>query len=106
MRIGLLTSMMIALPVASLLDGLMPGLLSDGSRMMLIVGGATIFLSGAMALWSQRVLLREWVRTTERPEVQAATEAFRSYRKAARGDDPEVTREIDTVGHDDPEVSS
>ena len=103
MRIGLLTSMMVALPLASLLDGLLPGLLSDGSRMVLLIGGATICFSGAITLWSLRFLISDMVRTGVRPEVAAVTEAFRSYRKAARGADPEVTREIDVVKIDDRE---
>ena len=97
MRIGLLTSMMVALPVASLLDGLLPGLLSDGSRMVLVSGGLLIFLSGSITLWTLRGLIRDVVRSTNRPEVEAATEAFRSYRKAARGADPERTLEIETM---------
>jgi len=101
MRIGLLTSMMIALPLAGVLDGLLPGLMSDGLRMVLLVGGATIFFSGAMTVWSLRDLLAGLVRSSERPEVQAATQAFRSYQKAARGADPEVTREIDVVQAED-----
>ncbi|MBU1492898.1 MAG: MFS transporter [Actinobacteria bacterium] len=97
MRIGLLTSMMVALPLAHLLDGLLPGILSDGSRMVLVVGGATIFFTGSVTLWSLRHLISEVVHSTSRPEVAAATEAFRSYRKAARGDDPEPTQEVDVV---------
>jgi len=103
MRIGLLTSMMAALPLAGALDGLLPGLLSDGSRMLLLVGGALIFFTGAVTLWSLRDLIREVIRTTARPDVAAATEAFRSYRKAARGDDPEATVEIPAVIADDGE---
>jgi dTMP kinase len=97
MRIGLLTSMMVALPLAGVLDGLLPGLLADGSRMVLVVGGATIFLSGAVTLWSLRDFLRELIRSTDRPQVEAATEAFRSYRKAARGADPDHTNEIEAI---------
>lgn len=97
MRIGLLTSMMLALPVAGLLDGLLPGMLSDGSRMVLVSGGFLIFLSGSITLWTLRGLIRDLVQSTHRPEVAAATEAFRSYRKAARGVDPERTMEIEVV---------
>jgi len=97
MRIGLLTSMMIALPLSSVLDGLIPGLLSDGNRMVLLVGGATIFFTGAVTLWSLRGLLTDLIRSTSRPEVAAATKAFRSYRKAAMGDDPEETIEFQAI---------
>lgn len=101
MRIGLLTSMMIALPLADLLDGLLPGLFTDGSRMVLLVGGAIIFISGGFTLWSLRRFLHTLVRSTDRPMVGAATEAFRSYRKAARGHDPDETTEHEAIDVDD-----
>ena len=97
MRIGLLTSMMVALPLASLLDGLLPGLLSDGRRMVLLTGGTVIFFSGALTMWNLRTLIREVIESTERPEVEAATAAFRSYRKAARGADPDETNEVEVI---------
>ncbi|MCJ7726273.1 MAG: MFS transporter, partial [Acidimicrobiia bacterium] len=97
MRIGLLTSMMLALPLAGIFDGVLPGLLSDGSRVVMVLGGFLIFSSGSITLWTLRGLIRDVIRSTKRPEVEAATEAFRSYRKAARGADPERTLEIDVV---------
>ena len=76
-------------------------MLSDGSRMVLLSGGFLIFLSGGLTLWSLRFLLRDLMRSADRPEVEAATVAFRSYRKAIRGADPNETREIESVPAED-----
>ncbi len=97
MRIGLLTSMMLAFPLSGLFEGMLPGLLSDGSRVVLLLGGVTIFASGAVTLWGLRMMLYALVRGSDRPAVAGAAAAFRSYRKAARGIDPEETNEFDAV---------
>lgn len=95
MRIGLLTSMMVALPAAEILDGVLPGLLSTGSRAVLLLGGLTMIVSALVTLWSVRNSLIALGQIGERPEVEAATEAFRRHRKAVAGFDE--TAEIDPV---------
>ena len=47
MRIGLLLSMMVALPLAELFDGVIPGLLSEGMRVVPLLGGGLIFFGRA-----------------------------------------------------------
>jgi dTMP kinase len=90
MRIGLLTSMAIALPLAEVFDGLLPGLLSNGSRVVLIVGGTVMFTAGLVTLWSLRRRLVVGLEEERRRSLEAATEAFHTYRKSVfgRGDDP------------------
>jgi hypothetical protein len=105
MRIGLLTSMMIALPLAEVFEGMLPGFFANGSRMVLITGGFTIFVSGAVTLWIQRVMLRDMIRFSDRPEMEAATHAFRSYRKSARGADPDETEEIEHIEEEGPDTA-
>lgn len=97
MRIGLLTSMMIALPLSELSDDLLPGMLSEGSRIVLLLGGTTIFLSGTLTLWNVRRMLVELGHIERRPTVEAATTAFRSFRKAVSGADPDDTNEVEIV---------
>jgi hypothetical protein len=97
MRIGLLTSMTIALPLAALFDGVFPGLLSQGSRIVLILGGSTVFLGGVVTLWSVRRVLVQLGHVDRSGPLGAATEAFRSYRKAQAGKDPRPTEEIDAI---------
>jgi hypothetical protein len=94
MRIGLLTSMTIALPLSALFDGLIPGLLSEGSRVVLLLGGGTIFLGGAITLWRVRRVLVDLGQVDRSGPLGTATEAVRSYRKAVAGKDPEPTEEI------------
>lgn len=94
MRIGLLTSMMVALPAAELLAGVLPGKLEHGSRALLFAGGMTMLLAGAATLWSVRNSLME-LSHGARPEVGAAAEAFRQHRKAMAG--MEATAEMDRV---------
>ena len=65
--------------------------------MVLLVGGIITFASGAVALWGLREVLLDLISGTDRPAVEGVTAAFRSYRKAARGVDPEETAEIDAV---------
>ena len=95
MRIGLLTSMMAAIPLAQLFDGWLPGLLSHGSRVVLLTGGVTILTSGLVTLWSVRRNLLALGHTGDRPAVRTAMEALRTYRKRVTGDDE--TNEIEPV---------
>jgi dTMP kinase len=97
MRIGLLTSMALALPAAELADEKIPGLLSDGSRVVLVGGGLLMVIAGLSALWSVRKTLIDMGRMDDRPSVKAATEAFRNYRKSVSGSTDE-TEEIEAVG--------
>ena len=85
MRIGLLTAMMAALPAAAFLGNRLPGILADGLRVVLLVGGAIILLGGVVALWRVRTNIIALGKVGERPEVAAATEAFRSYRRSVIG---------------------
>jgi dTMP kinase len=84
LRIGLLTSMMLALPVAGFFDGLLPGLLATGTRDVLLLGGLTMLISGSLTLWSVRRSLIA-LSHSDRPEMESATEAFRKYRKTVTG---------------------
>jgi dTMP kinase len=84
LRIGLLTSMMLALPVAGFFDGMLPGLLANGTRDVLLLGGLTMLLTGSLTLWSVRRSLMA-LSHSSRPEMEAATEAFRKYRKTVTG---------------------
>jgi dTMP kinase len=84
LRIGLLTSMMLALPLAGFFDGMLPGLLGNGTRDVLLLGGLTMLVTGSLTLWSVRrsiFLLGQ----TSRPEMDAASEAYRKYRKTVTG---------------------
>jgi dTMP kinase len=98
LRIGLLTSMMLALPLAGFLDGLLPGLLASGTRDVLLVGGATMLTSGLLTLWSVRRSLI-YLSHAPRPEVESGVEAFRKYRKTVTGlgETAEIER-VDTGG--------
>jgi dTMP kinase len=97
MRIGLLTSMALALPAAELLDGLLPGLLGEGSRVVLLAGGSLMVFAGVSALWTVRKVLIAMGRIDQgRPSVEAASEAFRTYRKSLSGDQND-TEEIDAL---------
>ena len=95
MRIGLLTSMMIAIPLAEVFDGVLPGLLSQGSRVVLLAGGGTILLSGLVTMWSVRRSLIALGHIGDRPEVGSAMEALRTYRKRVTGMDE--TNEMDAI---------
>lgn len=95
MRIGLLTAMALALPLAELFDGLLPGLLAEGSRVVLILGGGVTFVAGLGTLWSVRRSLIELGHIDDRGTVRAATEAFRNYRRTVAGD--ELTTEMDAI---------
>ena len=99
MRIGLLTSMALALPAAELFDGLLPGLLADGSRVVLVAGGALIAGGGFSTLWSVRRTLMSMGKI-EHPSMKAATEAFRTYRKSVSGG--EETEEMELNGEFEP----
>lgn len=95
MRIGLLTAMMVAIPLANLFDGVLPGLLSHGSRVVLLVGGTTILGSGIVTLWSVRRSLISLGKIGDRPAVDTAVEALRTHRKRLSGLDE--TKETETV---------
>lgn len=96
MRIGLLTSMALALPAAELFDEKIPGILSDGSRVVLVGGGLLIITAGVAALWAVRRTLIDLGRMDDKtPSVKAATEAFRTYRKSVSGGDE--TAEIEQI---------
>ena len=95
MRLGLLTSMMLTLPAAELFDEKIPGLLSEGFRVVLLGGGLLMVGAGLSALWSVRKTLAAMGKIEGRPSVEAAAEAFRKYRKSVSGE--EDTEEIDFV---------
>jgi dTMP kinase len=84
LRIGLLTAMMLALPLAGFFDGKLPGILGSGTRDVLLLGGATMLTSGLLTLWSVR---RSIIALSHEPrlEIEAGTEAFRRYRKTVTG---------------------
>jgi len=86
MRIGLLLSMTVALPLSGLFDGVFPGFLSEGKRVMLILGGATIFFGGLATLWRVRAILVALGHADRRPVFEAVTQAFRSYRRSTAGE--------------------
>ena len=95
MRVGLLSAMAFALPAATLFNEKIPGLLSEGSRVVLLGGGLLMITSGLSGLWSVRKTLVSMGQMDERPPVQAAAEAFRKYRKSVAGG--EDTAELDKV---------
>jgi dTMP kinase len=97
MRIGLLTSMAIALPASELAEGWLPGLLSEGSRVVLLAGGSLMVIAGLSALWTVRKTLIEMGKIEQRPSVEAATEAFRTYRKSVSGGDETEEMELDEL---------
>jgi len=98
MRLGLLTSMALTLPAAELLDEKIPGILSEGPRVVLFGGGLLMIGAGLSALWSVRKTLVAMGQIEERPSVTAASEAFRRYRKSATG--IEETEEMDLFEED------
>jgi dTMP kinase len=95
MRIGLLLSMAVALPLSGLLDHRIPGLLSEGMRVVLMLGGLTIFVAGLATLWRVRRLLVALGHADRRPALEAVTQAFRSYRRSVAGE--QLTEEISGV---------
>lgn len=104
MRIGLLASMAVALPASEILSDILPGLLSEGSRLVLILGGLLIMTAGLATLWTVRRRIMEATDVGARDDIMIATEAFRSYRKSVTGS-PE-TEEIDVIdGEAGPEES-
>jgi dTMP kinase len=96
MRVGLLTAMMVAIPLSNLFEGVLPGLMSSGPRMVLLTGGITILGSGLVTIWSVRRSLIALGQIGERPEVDTALEAMRHHRKRMAG--LEETSEVDVVG--------
>ena len=101
MRIGLLVSMTAALPLSGVFDGVIPGMLSEGSRVVLIVGGSTIFLAGVATLWRVRVILIAMGHIDRRSSLEAVTQAFRNYRRSVTGQQP--TEEMNAVPTTDQE---
>jgi dTMP kinase len=100
MRIGLLLSMTVALPFSRLFHGLIPGLLSEGSRVVLLLGGLTIFLAGLATLWRVRRLLVQLGHADRLADMEAVTHAFRSYRRSVSGE--QLTEEIDLGDDNEP----
>jgi len=100
MRIGLLLSMTVALPLAKLFDGLIPGLLSEGSRVVLLLGGSIIFFGGLATLWRVRRILVQMGHADRLADLEAITHAFRSYRRSVSGE--QLTEEINLVVDDEP----
>jgi hypothetical protein len=98
MRSGLLLSMTVALPFSNLFDGVIPGLLSEGSRVVLLLGGATIFFGGLATLWRIRRLLIQLGHADRLADMEAVTQAFRSYRRSVAGEP--LTEEIAIVGEE------
>jgi dTMP kinase len=86
MRIGLLLSMLVALPLTRVFNGVLPGLLSEGSRVVLLLGGATIFFAGLATLWRVRRILRTLGHADRGSELEAVTKAFREYRRSTAGE--------------------
>jgi len=99
MRIGLLTAMALALPAATLFNEKIPGLLSDGSRVVLLGGGLVMIAAGLSGLWSVRKTLVSMGQMEAHAPVQAAAEAFRRYRKSVAGG--EDTAEFGPVEEED-----
>lgn len=95
MRIGLLTAMMLALPLANLFQNRLPGLLANGNRMVFLFGGLVMLTSGSVTLWSVRRSLVELGRQGDRPELTAATTAIKSHQRAVTG--IEATQEVDII---------
>ncbi len=54
LRLGLLLSMAAAIPLKTLFQGRLPGILSDGIRAVMLLGGAVVLATGLVTLWSQR----------------------------------------------------
>jgi dTMP kinase len=101
MRIGLLLSMAVALPFSNLFEGVLPGLLSEGSRVVLLLGGLTIFLAGLATLWRLRRLLVQLGHADRLADLEAVTHAFRSYRRSVSGE--QLTEEMNAVPGNDAE---
>jgi hypothetical protein len=78
---------------------LMPGMLSEGSRVVLLLGGSTIFLSGIATLWRLRVILIAMGHIDRRSSLEAVTQAFRNYRRSVTGQHP--TEEMIVVPNPD-----
>lgn len=82
MRIGFLASMAAAPPLALLANDVLPGLLATGSRVVLLIGGGLITLSGVTTLISiRRHILAPDAVEARIKSLEAATEAFRSMRE-------------------------
>jgi dTMP kinase len=100
MRIGLLTSMMLAVPAARLLDDRVPGLLATGSRMVLLLGGLTMLLSGSITLWSVRRSLIALGQMGPGSVLSAASDAFKRHQRSIAG--RQDTEDTEEIGDDEP----
>ena len=81
--------------VTEVADRILAELLAEAPLSQL--GGATILLSGLTTLWKVRRMLVDLGHVVERPTLDAASTAFRSFRKSVAGADPEDTNEIEAV---------
>ncbi len=100
MRIGLLTSMTIALPLAGIFDGVLPGMLADGARIVLLTGGGVMLTTGLVTLWSLRRRLAAGLGEERLRSLEAATEAFHDYRQSMSGQTDEATEEYGVLLED------
>lgn len=57
-RLALLGSFGLATTAAAALDGMLPGVLANGVRLVIILSGAVIFASGGGSMWAVRAQLR------------------------------------------------
>ncbi|MDH5371799.1 MAG: MFS transporter, partial [Acidimicrobiia bacterium] len=86
-RTALLASVAIAGGVAAAVDGRLPHPLDDGIRAILMLGGVIILLSGVLAVWAVRDLLKVQRLTPEgRRKLSDASEAFSALRGKRRSD--------------------
>ena len=86
-RTALLASVALAGAVAAAVDGRLPHPLDDGIRAVLMLGGVIILLSGLLAIWAVRDLLKDQSLSPEaRRSLGDASEAFSSLRGKRRSD--------------------
>ena len=67
-------------------------MLSEGMRVVLILGGTTIFLGGLATLWRVRRILVALGHADHTADFEAVTQAFRSYRRSVSGE--QLTEEM------------
>jgi dTMP kinase len=86
-RTALLASVALAGAVAAAVDGRLPHPIDDGIRAVLMLGGVIILLSGVLAIWAVRDLLKDQSLSPEaRRSLGDASEAFSSLRGKRRSD--------------------
>ena len=86
-RTALLASVALAGAVAAAIDGRLPHPLDDGIRAVLMIGGVIILLSGVLAIWAVRDLLKSQSLSPEaKRSLGDASEAFSSLRGKRRSD--------------------